>query len=492
MARHSWRAGPKLMLVGAVVIATLFALPAQDLLVVPSTPASGLTVDRLALGYQFRAHIQHIVVVMLENHAYDNYFATYCTVRGTYCSHVADGEPAGLCIPFNPNNTKAGCVKPFPFTPVNWTLTSQLPHGWTAANGDYQNGSMDGWYPSETSGLDPFGYYNGTTAPFFWDLAEQYGLGDHFFSSTMGYSLPNHWHLVAGTGPNESISHLFGASRNAQRKANDSLYLSQANSTRSVQDLLLNSTTSWSWYDHILGSYSRAIQDTAGKLGVAYSYYNPQAAKAESYNSSFNRHYVNNTQFYSDAANGTLPAVSWVIPTIAESDHPPSNVTYAESFLASIVNAVESSPNWNTTAMYISWDDFGGFYDHVSPRHLAGTQTNNLTGFRVPLIVISPYSRVNYVTHDYGYFESLLHLIEWRFGLGCLTPVDCGAPIPFDYFNFSQTPRAPILFSTNVSGWSYPMPLQAPSVPQPSPHGPYVPPAAFRSMSGAATGEEID
>jgi phospholipase C len=479
------------VLAGTVAIVTLFALPAQDLIGVQ--PGNGaLNTNSLPIPSQFRQHINHIVVVMLENHNYDNYFATYCVKIGTYCSHLADGQPPNLCVPMNPNNTAAGCTKPFPFTSANWSLTSVLHHGWGPAYSDYANGSMDGFYLAEQSGLDPFGYYNGSTAPLYWDLAEQYGLGDQFFSSTLAYSLPAHWHLIAGQAPNESVNHLFQGVPKVQKLGNNSLYLNQSNHTRSAEDLLLNSTTSWSYYDHTLGTYNRAVSHAPGNIGVAYSYWNPQAAKAESYNSSFSPHFVNNSQFYGDAANGTLPALSWVIPTAVESDHPPDSVPAAEAWVASIVDAVESSPDWNTTALFITWDDFGGFYDHVSPRHLVGTQTNNLTGFRVPLIVISPWAKVNFVSHEYGYFESLLHLMEWRFKLGCITVMDCNAPLPFGFFDFTQKARAPIYFSTNPANWTYPMPIQKHGVPLPSPPVGYAPPAEFLNFTAAGSGEGVD
>jgi phospholipase C len=478
------------VVIGALAVVALLALPFPDGAVLVGSTGPALGADYLP--FQFRSDIKHIVVVMMENHAYDNYFATYCTARSTYCSHIANGEPPSLCIPINPNNTKGGCIKPFPFTPANWTLTSKLPHSFTSGNTAWQNGSMDGFYYAEKSGLDPFGYYDGNTAPFYWDLAEEYGLGDEFFSSTLTYSLPNHWHLVAGTAPAESVNHLFGVIAPANRRGNDSLYLNESNHTRSAEDLLHNTTISWDYYDHGLPSYNRSIQDTNTTLGGAYAYWNPQAAKAESYTKAFNHHFVDNTQFYGDAANGTLPQLSWLIPSISESDHPPDNVTVAESWMASVVDAVEASPDWNTTAMFIVWDDYGGFYDHVAPRYLAGSQTNNLTGFRVPMIVVSPYAKLNYVSHTFGYFESILHLMEWRFHLGCLSPVDCGAPLPFDYFDFNQKPRAPILFSTNASNWSYPMPLQSPAAALPGPAGTYSPPADILNLTGAAAGEDVD
>jgi phospholipase C len=241
--------------------------------------------------------------------------------------------------------------------------------------------------------------------------------------------------------------------------SNDKTYLSQANQTKSIEDLLLHSSVSWKYYDYTLGSYATAIKirlNSAGtqivSTGLAYNPWNPQAAKAESYNTSFVQHFAVNTQFYSDAKNGTLPNLSWVIPAAQDSDHPGQNSTLAQTWLASIVNAVEASPEWNTTALYITWDDYGGFYDSVAPPVYDGQQL----AFRVPLLVISPYTRVGAVTGTMGYFESVLHLMEWRFHLGCIAVLDCNAPLPIYGFNWSQTPRAPLQFPTNFSQAKYP------------------------------------
>lgn len=423
----------------------------------------------------FASRIDHIVFVVLENHAFDNYFGVYCPNVGPYCRAPIAGIPPGTCVPLNVTQPNSPCVRPFPFTAKNWTVTSLLPHNWNSSVLAFNGGLMNGFYAAESSGLDPFGYYNGTTAPMYWDLAEQYGFSDNFYSSLLDYSLPNHWHIVAGQAPKEILTHKTGAreSTGPNYFQDDRTYLNQANKTKSVEDLLAVNPTSWDYYDFQLGSYDRAITDTPNVTGGAFAYFNPQAAKYESYQPTFDSHFVNATQFYSDARNGTLPSLSWVMPTYNWSDHPPDNSTLAQSWTASLVNAVESSPDWGSTAMFITWDDYGGFYDNVPPPNVSGHQL----GFRVGFVVVSPYTPQGYVSHSVYYFESILHLMEVRFDLGCITTTDCGAPLPYDFFNFTAPPRPPMLFPTTFSLMHYPMPLQdGASIGVPPP---YYPPSNF-------------
>jgi phospholipase C len=439
-----------------------------------SLPPSSMT--------NFDAKIQHIVLVVLENHAYDDYFGTYCQSISTVCPHVAAGIPSGTCVPLNPANLSSGCVRPFNFTAKNWSITSGMAHSWISSLASYHNGSMNGFYRAEASGLDPFGHYNGSTAPLYWDLAQEYGLGDHFFSSVLDYSLPNHWHIVAGAAPQEILKHYIHAG--IQTKAwigNATRYLKQANATPAAEDLLDKTNVSWKYYDRSLPTYQNATYIHNASVGPAYGYFDPMAAKAESYSARLSPHFVNNTDFYTDARNGALPSISWVMPNNNESDHPPYNVTFAEGWLASLVDAVESSPDWNTTAMFVTWDDYGGFYDHLAPP----LEQGNRTGFRVPLLVISPYTPAGLVVHQTAYFESVLRLMELRFNLGCLTPMDCKAPVPLGYFNFSHGPRPPILFSGNTSTWTYPMPPTGQPV-EFTPIPPYDAPDAYFHLTSTA------
>ncbi|MCI4355526.1 MAG: hypothetical protein L3K18_00060 [Thermoplasmata archaeon] len=401
--------------------------------------------------------IKHIVVLVMENHPYDNLFGTYCLYVGPHCPTAADGIPGATCVPYYPNNTTAGCIAPYPFT-KSQLETGNPPHEWNASTQSLDNGRMDGFYAAEESGVLPFGYYDRSTVPVYWDLAQEYGLGDHTFSSALSYSLPNHWYLLAGKAPptSENVTVLL---RGWEAKH---LYLNQSNATRTVQDLLNNSpSTTWKYYDKSLGSYEVAIsyQYPEG----AYSYWNPLAARAESYTSWYSSHFTQRSQFFNDSANGTLPDVSWIIPNATFSDHPPANLSDGQGFVASVVNSVEASPEWSSTAIFVTWDDYGGFYDHVAPPRIDSLGLS----FRVPLLVISPYTPAGTVVHSELYFESLLHFIEWRFNLGCLTVRDCNAPLPLAFFDFNQAPRAPMFFPTSPLFASYPFSPYPPGLASP-------------------------
>ncbi|MGA7861348.1 MAG: alkaline phosphatase family protein [Thermoplasmata archaeon] len=567
--------------------------------------------------------ISHVVILMMENHAFDNYFGTYCPTAGPYCSAVVTGEPPGLCVPnvpqggepqltpavvveavssdeeadvFESNEVSSTVVINETFTgstignfsavagpmltvyqslsesslkvtaithidalpkgsmmiqsvTVDWggTLLSynyagdnktgsfgpflthafpkggnytvnatvlatdgatryeaagpvynvsltgpqvactkpyelnesemfhkDLPHNYPNTVGSLDGGLMDGFYKYEYATTGPFGYYNSSTIPIYWDMAEEYALGDYFFSSAQSYSLPNHWFLVAGSAPAESVLQNSPVRATAQYKHT---YLNESNATYTVEDML-NATpsVSWKYYDWNLPSYQKAINAGWTTYGdSAYDYWNPLAAKAESYTADYASHFVSRDTFFTDAEAGNLPDVSYLIPYPTFSDHAgTSNISAGEAFIAQAVDSVESGPDWASTAIFISWDDYGGWYDGIAPPLPVGSTGGKISdtnvsadlSMRVPLIVISPYTPEGKVVSSLGYFESLLHFIEWRFslktawGADCITTRDCDAPLPFGYFDFNMTPRAPMLFPTNWENATYPMALQ--------------------------------
>jgi len=433
--------------------------------------ASGSSLSSMGPGLTpveqgFLSHINHVVIIVMENHAYDNYFGTYCLVINSDCPSTGNGVAQGKCLPLNPASPSAGCVKPYNFTKSQWALPEDLCHSANCSVRSWNGGAMNNFYIGEGQSLEPFGHYNGSTAPIYWDLAQEFTLSDDFFSSTLSYSLPNHWHIVGGQAPAQmnvteagDIPHIQASE--IPRIINDNhQYLNESNVTVSVENLLaLHPSVSWKYYDYSLPTYQAAINIVENanhtnitSIGRAYNFWNPQAAQNQSYTPSFDPHFVPNTQFYSDALAGHLPNVSWLIPPGQDSDHPTWNSTTAQGWVASAIDSVEASPEWNSTIVYLTWDEFGGFYDHVAPPTVDG----NPLGFRVPLLTISPYSARSLISPKETYFDSLLHLVEWRFGLGCLTSMDCNAPLPFQGLNFARNPRAPILFPTNVTNASYP------------------------------------
>ena len=154
---------------------------------------------------------------------------------------------------------------------------------------------------------------------------------------------------------------------------------------------------------------------------------------------------LNETQVLTDISGGKLAQVSWVIPNGVNSDHPGTTATAGgPSWVASVVNAIGNSPYWANTAIVITWDDWGGWYDHVPPPKLVADGTSwgsgYVYGFRVPLIVVSPYARAGYISHTNHDFGSILNLIEKTFNVPSLGYADAYAHDLSDCFNFSQTP----------------------------------------------------
>ena len=350
--RRPWEANHKRTLaLGITILMVLGGIVADRGVAGQTAPSIPLTFVQ-----QLDKHVQHVVILLQENHAYDNYFATYCPVANSVCPKAADGEPPGICVPYSPANPGRGCVKPYPFSAQNLTAYIDMVHTWTSSHAAWNNGSMNGFIKAEGT-IESVGYYNQSTIPVYWDIAQEFGLGDQFFSSILDYSLPNHWFLVANNTPAEALKNAFvfqapGTAANATETADRTTYLAQANATLSAEDLLAASpNVSWKWYDSPLFSkYGVAIQQNGDEPG-AFGYWNPQAAKAESYSAKFDSHFVARSTFFQNAANGTLPDVSWIIPAFNESDHPKANLTQGQNWVASLVNAVESGPDWNRSGL---------------------------------------------------------------------------------------------------------------------------------------------
>ena len=445
---RTWTAGK----IGLISLLLLVPISFSNSVVPTPSDGGGSPTSHVSLVWgPTSTHLQHVVTVVMENHVYDNYFGTYCRVLGPYCSSTGNGLPTKLCVPNEPSNPVLGCTKPYDLSASQLTITPDLYHDWISGVNAWDKGAMDGFYLAEQRGTLPFGHYNQSTVPIYWDLAEQYATSDNMFAANLSYSLPNHWYLVAGQAPN--ITQYSKLHNTSDRAA----YLTQADNTPTVQDLLNRTSVSWKYYDSNLSSWASATS-TVQYTGPysAYDYWNPMAARNESYAPWFSSHFVPRSSFLTDAANGTLPNISWVIPAQNASDHPGFNETAGQSWVAQLVDAVELSPEWSSTAIFVVWDDYGGWYDHVAPPRVL----TKLLSFRSPFLVISPYARENFISHQFVDFFSLLHFVEWQFYLGCSTVLDCTAPVPFDVFDFNRTARPPIVFPTDWTNATYPMVLQ--------------------------------
>jgi phospholipase C len=427
--------------VSPTVIPPVHSAPAAAIVGSFPDPGTGLP------GILPNDHIQHVITVVMENHDYDSYFGTYCLVKGPYCTSTGNGIPAGTCVPKDPADPSFGCIVPFNLTAKQF-LESDMQHDWVSGPKAYDNGAMDGFYLAESTNIT-FGHYNQSTIPIYWDMAEEYASSDNFWAANLSYSLPNHWDLLSGQMP--AIAYDSYIKTTSDRTT----YRAESNGTTSVEDLLNRSNVSWAYYDNALLPETQSFATTG--FGTGFDYWNPMAARAESYEPDIDPHFQDRTNFLSAVQNGTLPNVSWVIPTPQDSDHPGYNNSAGEAWVSQLVNTVEASQYWNSTVIFVTWDDYGGWYDHVAPPRIL----NSLLSFRAPILVISPYAKENYISHTQLDFFSLLRFVEWQFGLGCISLFDCLASVPLDFFNFNQPPRAPIYFGTAWDTTTYPMPLQA-------------------------------
>jgi phospholipase C len=193
------------------------------------------------------------------------------------------------------------------------------------------------------------------------------------------------------------------------------------------------------------------IEDRLREAGIPWSYYSATSTqpgyvwsafssiKPVFYGNAWKRHVFPVDQVTRDIGAGSLASVSWIMPRFQLSDHPGSNFCYGENWATQVINTLMKSPSWKSTAVFLTWDEWGGFYDHVKPP----TVDHFGYGFRVPLIVLSPYAKQGYVDHRTGEFDSMLKFIEDNWGLVPLTSRDANAPSLANAFDFSQTPTKP-------------------------------------------------
>jgi len=307
-----------------------------------------------------------------------------------------------------------------------------------------------------------FMYVNPADVAPYLQMAQQYTFADQMFQTNQGPSMPAHQIIISGTSAPSTGSNLFeaenpngvtNADSNTGCTAPPAEWVAMIDPTGSeattmypcfdhetLTDELNTANLSWKYYAPSAGSIwtaPNAIQHMCGPNAT------PPNATACAGSDWTNNVVLATTQnpapVLTDILNGQLPTVSWVIPSGAESDHALSNDGSGPSYVASIVNAIGNSPYWSNTAIVITWDDWGGWYDHVPPEKIINSYEY---GFRVPMIVISAYARpayISHVTHDFG---SILKLIETTFSLPSLGYVDVAADDLSDCFNFAQAPLA--------------------------------------------------
>ena len=395
--------------------------------------------------------IQHVVVILQENRSFDQYFGTFPGANGI---PMQNGVPT-VCV----NDPRTGnCVKPYHDSN---DVNTGGPHGATDAVTDVDGGNMDGFLSTDTLAnpkpklLEVMGYHDAREIPNYWAYAKNFVLQDEMFEPNASWSLPCHLFLVSEwsahctdpTNPNTCVNAL-------QNPGNNNYAWTD------LTYLLFKNNISWGYY---VTAGTTPDSDDGSDHYVAHpqgpgtpSIWNP----LPSFTTVQNDGQLGNIQplgnLFSAIKAGKLPQVSWVVPDSVHSEHPLAKISDGQAHVTRIINAIMNSPYWQNTAIFVSWDDWGGFYDHVPPV----TVDQNGYGLRVPGLVISAYARPGYIDHQTLSFDAYAKFIEDLFiNSQRLDPATDGRPDPrpdvrenasqlgnlMSDFDFTQTPRPPLI-----------------------------------------------
>lgn len=410
-----------------------------------ATGPSGSSKSSTTVTVHAPGSIKHVIVMFQENRTTDNLF--HDPVLMAEGADIASSglNSLGQAIPLQPRPL-LDTYDPFHFRKQFLEM--------------YDNGKMDGadlirircpdggddCYPPnpQFTYVDP-----GDVAPYF-TMAESYTFADRMFQTNQGPSFPAHQFIFSGTSAPSETSDLFAADNPATTaqapytgciapttqtvpmidpEGNEDIFMYPCFEHTTLTDLLDEKGLSWEYFSAGEGSIWTApnaishicqANEPGGRCkGPEWSNVSDHAAI-----------------ILDDIANGTLPNVSWVMPPGFSSDHPGGNDGTGPSWVASVVNAVGHSPYWSDTAIFITWDDWGGLYDHVAPPILNSYEY----GFRVPLVIVSPYAKKGYVSHVTHNFGSILKFVEKTFDLPSLGFADAASDDLSDCFDFDQPP----------------------------------------------------
>jgi phospholipase C len=377
------------------------------------------------------SNIQHVVFIVKENRSFDNMFGTYPGVNGATTGTISTGQ----VIPLSHDGDR---------------VPRDMDHSWYGSfiGTDYNrmdgfdlilDGNINGDYLSLSQ-------QNESDMPNYWTYAQNFVIADAMYSSLQGPSFPNHLYTVAAQSGG-AVTSPYGSDGTTSWGCDAPL-------TEFVDVVDTNGVLSevYPCFNFL------TVADSLQNAGISWNYYSP-AKSAPGYewnaldsisqirNSTlWNSHVPLNSQFITDAQNGQLASVSWLITASPTSEHPTASICNSENWTVAQVNAVMQGPEWNSTAIFVTWDDYGGFYDHVPPP----VSDEYGLGLRVPLLIISPYVRSGYIAHTNYEFSSFLKFVEERFGLAPLGTRDANANDMLDSFNLVQTPLQPMVLQTRT------------------------------------------
>jgi phospholipase C len=385
--------------------------------------------------------IDHIIVIVQENRSFDHYFGTYPGADGI---PMKNGKP-NVCVP-NPYGPR--CARPYHSTNL---FQDGGPHNRTASTTDINGGRMNGFIDALSSGpefchvtpslpgcrkklgpqkqADVMSWHDAREIPNYWEYADHFVLQDRMFAPVDSWTLPAHLFLVSGwsascSDPTDPMS-----CRSDVYLDDDKSFVEYGERARyawtDITYLLHEAGVSWAYYVHPATCVVPPCPDDveggtpAGKAplhGFVTVRENHQLKNIRPHN-----------EYFDAARDGTLPSVSWVVPGHCCSEHPGAGtpISHGQAYVTRLINAAMKGPDWGSTAIFLTWDDWGGFYDHVEPPRV----DENGFGLRVPGLLISPWARAGFIDHQTLSFDAYLKLIEDRFlGGQRLDPETDGRP----------------------------------------------------------------
>jgi phospholipase C len=392
-------------------------------------PASGLIgTTKASCQPALCGPVKHIVILIKENHSFDNLFGTFPGADGTTYAHVGSRRV------------------PMGDTPDQ--LNSDIAHNVYGAVGAIDKGKMDRFSSQPQAiqnGVDVAdSQYREQQIPNYWKYANTFALADHFFATNIGGSYPNHIVDIAGQslgvidGPDSATP-----SWGCDAPAGTVVPVSYAGKVSRVfpcfnGEILADEANaahvSWKYY-----------VSPIGQIGYIWSSFDE--IRHVRYGPQWATNVVDPYLFRREVRAGTLPAISWLMPPATESDHPPWSMCAGENWTVAQINAVMKSPLWSSTVIVLMWDDYGGFYDHVAPPHLSLYKL----GVRVPAIVISPFAKPHYIDHQQLDTRSVVKFVEQQFQLPeLMSYARSSVTSVFGMLNLKQKPLPPMLLHTRI------------------------------------------
>ncbi|SEB82397.1 alkaline phosphatase family protein [Paenibacillus sp. GP183] len=424
--------------------------------------------------------VKHTVVIFQENRTFDNYWGTYPYAPGFHAisgtpqdvvnfKHVSDNVVKDVSgNVYNPDDN-GNPVYPWHDTGKAKIQQPDVNHGYADMIAMVDGGKMDKFYTMNSKGTNPtrgklsMSYFDYNEIPAYWQYAQHYALADNYFQPVSGPSTPGAFYLIAaqsGNGSDPANNNVPSSQitsdpspKNGPFGGDNPKGLTYNLTYKNIGDELTANNQSWAWY---AGGWDAAKANPGSPEALKYSpHHNPFQYFQNYEDGKYIQNLKDYTHFSQDVANGTLPTVSFIKGGYGDDEHPGlgnQSTPSAEDFTVKTINQIMNSPYWKDTAIIVTYDEGGGFYDHVAPPEAVKT-ADGLIGnsTRVPALVISPYSKQNYVSHVQYDHTSILKFLEWNYNLPALNNRDKNANNLLDMFDFKHPNAKPYVYQLGAA-----------------------------------------